>query len=593
MSGINITRTREFNTSTRQQQHDATAQSLYTHDGTYSSASSSSSSFAVVALGGNLGHRARHLHAAMYALAHTSGIEVITTSYLYETTPVGSPEEHRTQANFLNAAILIRTQLDPMRLLDALQQIENECGRTRSGIRNGPRTVDIDIIFYGASTFHMADARLQLPHPRWHQRGFVLAPVRDLMRAIDGSVWSYELSSTALAVESAWSAWLVGQSTSSHAELIYRVLPFPTIDVEPDSDTPALSDVWRFGRPIGYATPTSRYIDADTVYPKRIAAPTYIMGILNLTPDSFSDGSLHTSSISSSVAAAKSLWDAGADIIDIGGESTRPGSQPVTPAEEVNRIIPVIEAIHAQYPHMKLSVDTYRPHVARLAIRAGCAMINDVYGGTYTDPAAGAGGETMVDVAAELNVPYVCMHMRGTTQTMTHAEYQKYDDVIKDVRREQEQQINRAILRPLPSLSASSFPSSPSPLVYRWNVIGDPGLGFAKSGSHAMLMLRSMRDLRPFGDMPLLVGASRKGFLAKAIEAGRQQLGRREPNTDLKTNPSEHAPVTPSKSTLTDRAWATAATVVASIEGGADIIRVHDVREMRSVRDIADQIYRA
>jgi hypothetical protein len=287
---------------------------------------------------------------------------------------------------------------------------------------------------YASPSFTFTDPLLEIPHPRWSHRGFVMLPLLDLIPQLEHTC-SSDADDTAMRklLETAIQRWERTQAQlpsehSTEVESLYRVICFPTAECIPDSPFAALSDVWRWGPRLGAELHPSQ----TAAFPRVIGAPTLLMAILNLTPDSFSDGGLHTGGgVAGAVAAAKYLHDAGADIIDIGGESTRPGSTALSAEEELQRILPVVDALHSQFPLMKLSVDTYHPSVAREAVRRGCVMINDVYGGTFTEASGKDGQESMLQVAAELNVPYVCMHMRGTVQTMTHSEHTAYQDVVR------------------------------------------------------------------------------------------------------------------------------------------------------------------
>jgi dihydroneopterin aldolase/2-amino-4-hydroxy-6-hydroxymethyldihydropteridine diphosphokinase/dihydropteroate synthase len=509
-------------------------------------------------------------------------MRVLGTSFLYETSPVGSPEQHAQQPRFLNAVVEIETILTPLQLLDVLQAIEQQCGRKRdaNGVRNGPRTIDLDLIFYKDADFTLKDERLEVPHPRWHNRGFVLQPMHDLLSSKTGQGGADQ--NLLQRVEAARAQWLECQQTDAAAEkeVIYRVIPFGQhAGVIPDAPCPAHSDVWRVGREV--VSHRSNSASPET-FPRSIHAPTYIMGILNLTPDSFSDGgAVHTVSVDAAVAAAHRMYLDGADIIDLGGESTRPGSQAIRPQEEWQRIGPVIRAIKEKHPLIKMSVDTYRPSVARAAVEAGCVMINDIMGGSHREQKFPDGGEeNMFDVARELNVPYVCMHMRGTPQTMTQPEHTTYTDPISDIHTDQIRSVQVA-LTPSPPISSALF-AAPSPTLCRWNLLTDPGIGFAKTGSHALEILKRLSDVR-VENHPILVGTSRKGFIGKVLQEGdrrvREQRHPQSVNTELDAQ-------------MEERIWGTSATVTASIAGGADIVRVHDVKEMRRVRDMADQIYK-
>ncbi len=244
------------------------------------------------------------------------------------------------------------------------------------------------------------------------------------------------------------------------------------------------------------------------------------MGILNVTPDSFSDGGVHFDH-TKALHSALQMADDGAGIIDIGGESTRPGAAPVSAAEELRRVVPVIEEIRRR-SDVPISIDTMKPEVAEAAIDAGADIINDVT--ALRDP-------RMRAVAAGRGLPVILMHMRGEPRTMQQ-EIQ-YDDVVNDVMRELRQSYDQAV--------AAGVASE--------QILIDPGLGFAKTGEHNLQILARCREfaaLRPF-----VIGASRKSFIGQI--------------TGRLSGP--------------ERMTGSLAAVAAAYRGGAAIVRVHDVRD--------------
>ena len=267
---------------------------------------------------------------------------------------------------------------------------------------------------------------------------------------------------------------------------------------------------------------------------------TYIMGVLNVTPDSFSDGG-QFNTLETAVARARSLVEEGADILDIGGQSTRPGAEQVPLEEELNRVLPVVRALREPQNRdilsVPISVDTTRSQVAIAAVEAGADLINDVSGGVRDADMLGA--------VASLEVPVVLMHSRGTPETMQ--KLTDYDDLIAEIYRFLGDRIEAAIAAG----------------VDRKNIIIDPGIGFAKTLGHNLEILRRLGEFRHLG-VPILVGASRKSFIGHILN---------------RPNPQE-------------RVWGTAAASCAAIAAGADIIRVHDIPEMRDVCRVADAIYR-
>ncbi len=262
---------------------------------------------------------------------------------------------------------------------------------------------------------------------------------------------------------------------------------------------------------------------------------TYLMGVLNVTPDSFSDGGEFIA-LDGALMQAQRLVEAGADIIDVGGQSTRPNAEQVSVEEELNRVLPVVKLLRSVLS-VPISVDTTRATVAKSAIEAGADMVNDISGGTF-DP-------DMLPVVAQLGVPIVLMHIRGTPQTMQ--QLTKYQDLIGEIYEFLERQIAAAI--------EAGIKTS--------HLIIDPGIGFAKTAEQNWEILRQLPKFRSVG-VPILVGVSRKSFIGRLLD-------RPDPK---------------------DRIWGTAAACCGAIAGSADILRVHDVQQMHDVCRVADTIWR-
>jgi dihydropteroate synthase len=212
-----------------------------------------------------------------------------------------------------------------------------------------------------------------------------------------------------------------------------------------------------------------------------------VVGVLNVTPDSFSDGGRY-SSVDDAIARAMAMRAEGADLVDVGGESTRPGAQQISAAEELRRITPVIEGLVAQ--GVPLSVDTYRSEVAAAALTAGVSVVNDVSGG-QADP-------DMAAVVRDAGCPWILMHWRGHSERMT--ELAHYDDVVKDARSELLARIDAAV--------AAGVPAE--------QLVIDPGLGFAKTGQHNWALLAALDTFIEIG-LPVLIAASRKSFLGTLL----------------------------------------------------------------------------
>ncbi|WHX49201.1 dihydropteroate synthase [Paenibacillus woosongensis] len=258
----------------------------------------------------------------------------------------------------------------------------------------------------------------------------------------------------------------------------------------------------------------------------KLGERTLIMGILNVTPDSFSDGGRYNEA-ERAVAHALEMVRDGADIIDIGGESTRPGHEPVSLDEELERVVPIVEAIHRESPHIPISVDTYKAEVARQSLAAGAHMINDIWG-CKADP-------LMAEVAAEFKSPVILMHNRHDRD---------YRDLIQDVEADL-----------LDSIEIARRAG-----VRDEQIILDPGIGFAKDYEENLRVMKELDRLMKLG-FPLLLGTSRKRFIRTTLDLPVDEL-----------------------------VMGTAATVALGIAQGCQIVRVHDVKEIKQLAKMCDAI---
>jgi len=261
---------------------------------------------------------------------------------------------------------------------------------------------------------------------------------------------------------------------------------------------------------------------------------TYIMGILNITPDSFADGGKYFN-FEKAIKRAHEMVAEGADIIDIGGESTRPYAETVDLEEEINRVIPVIKAL-ARDINIPISVDTYKAEVARRALDYGATIVNDISGLRFD--------HDMKKVVADYSCPVIVMHIKGTPLNMQKNPF--YHNLLKEIKDYLNESIDIAVGAGLPSEK----------------VIIDPGIGFGKTLAHNLKILQCLEEFRSLGQ-PLLIGTSNKSFIGKILDAP-----------------------------VTERRFGTAATVAISIVKGADIVRVHDVSEMKQVVQVTDAIVR-
>ncbi|KAI1017392.1 hypothetical protein LB505_004818 [Fusarium chuoi] len=439
---------------------------------------------AYIALGSNMGDRVAEIERACNEMDRR-GIKVKRTSSLWETEPMYVTDQDR----FVNGAC-------EASLLDQLQAIENDMGRKKV-IDKGPRNIDLDILLYGDEK--VDHERLKIPHIGILEREFVLRPLAELIPA----------------------------------KSLDPTKPWKLIQDNLNELPP--------GEPLSSMTPLSS--TAGSLTPLAAKRKTHVMGILNLTPDSFSDGGSHDRD--NLAQTIMNMVKNGTSIIDVGGQSTAPGRPEVSAEEETWRVVPAVQLIRSlpEARDVAISIDTYRASVAEEAIASGADIINDVSAGLL-DP-------DMLSTVSRLEKTICLMHMRGTPQTMT--KLTSYPDGLIPT-------IASELLERVAAAEAAG--------IRRWRMILDPGIGFAKTGEQNLEILRRLEELRYWPGLeglPWLVGSSRKTFVGKITGV---------------TEPKQ-------------RTWGTAATVAAAVQGGADIVRVHDTQEMGMVAKMADAIWRA
>ncbi|MFT4133839.1 dihydropteroate synthase [Labrys sp. (in: a-proteobacteria)] len=413
-----------------------------------------------VALGANLpsseGAPRETLRRAVSALA-ARGLTISARSRLFLTEPVPRSD----QPWYANQVIAIESTLTPHQILSVLLDVELQFGRERSE-RNAARTLDLDLIGYGSDIIDTPD--LVVPHPRMHERAFVLAPLADIAPS------------------------------------------------------------WR--HPVNGETVSLMLARSDRAHVRALRTVPLLMGIVNVTPDSFSDGGRYDNA-ATAIAHARQLMEEGADILDIGGESTRPGASPVDIETEWQRVGPVIEALaeEAKRRYRLISIDTRHAEIMARALAAGATMINDVT--ALDDPASRR-------AVADHDAPVVLMHMQGDPQSMQINPV--YADVVKDVCAELSFKCERAIKD---GIAASRL----------WL---DPGIGFGKTMEHNLALLDATPQLRALG-FPVLIGASRKIFI-RGVD--------------------RHGPAS-------ERVAGSVSAALSAAQRGADAVRVHDVAQTR------------
>ena len=432
-----------------------------------------------LALGSNIGDKSENLRLAIQLLAPTVSVRRVSSFYLTE------PWGYADQDSFCNAVLTGETDYEPDDLLKFVKQLERRIGRKET-FPNGPRVIDIDILFYDERSIE--SGTLTVPHPRYRQRRFVLAPLVEIFP--DGA------------------DPVDGESFAA------------MLEAAPPAAVSRLEEPLRIDRPVF-----------------RPGVKTYVMGIVNLTPDSFSQDGLYRggtdseSALEQTLAQSEAFFRDGADILDFGGESTRPGYRPVSEEEEIARLIGPIRAVRARFPNVLLSVDTMKAGTARTAVQSGADWINDVSGGTFDS--------RMIETAVELDCPIVLMRCEPLTPGVPAAE--------------------RAIAQ-LSALADKALRGGVKPE----KMILDPGIGFGTSIWDNLEIMRALPRIRErFKQFPLLLGPSRKSLIGKTLRRAAD-----------------------------DRLGGTAALVSAAVSAGFDIVRVHDVNAMAQAARMSDLIAR-
>jgi dihydroneopterin aldolase/2-amino-4-hydroxy-6-hydroxymethyldihydropteridine diphosphokinase/dihydropteroate synthase len=499
-----------------------------------------------IAFGSNQGDQLWNIKSALEHLSF-KGVKIVNTSTLYESKPM----YHLDQPNFVNGVVKASTTLSPQDLLATLKNIEYKELQRVKQFANGPRTIDLDILLYDNVILNEPD--LNIPHIRLIERSFVLAPLCEL---IDPS----EIHP------------VTTESYHDHLKQLFESAKNMNGDNMIDSTMQESIDLTNV---IPLPRATQKYLKFDMLGNTH---RTLVMGILNTTPDSFSDGGKNTS-VEKALETALNMVKEGVDIIDVGGCSTRPGSLQPSEEEELSRVVPIVEAIRnspdAVQKGVVISVDTYRAKVAVESLKLGADIINDISGGTFDDK--------MYDVIAETGAPYIINHTWGTIQTMTQmtdydsAESSEQIEFLDPANFEHlklsksDLNVAKSVARELSHIVAICTAKG----IKRWQLIIDPGLGFAKNGKQNLSIIRSIPVIKNYScqynqehvslqRLPILIGASRKRFIGDIT---------REPQADK-------------------RVIGSCAVLMACIGSGSDIIRVHDCKESKQTCLMGDAIYK-
>lgn len=517
---------------------------------------------AFLAFGSNLGDRFKNIQLALDILKNNPRITVNQVSSLFESEPM----YFTNQDLFMNGCIEISTNFKPLELLKVCKEVEYKELKRVKEIENGPRTIDLDIIMYlnaDNEQVMLNDSELTIPHPRMLERSFVLEPLCELV--------AFDLIHP-LTCEPLTSHLSQIYAKGNLEDQLWKLIPLPSIG----------------GHHRFLKFKTVEKLNDITERPTLVSqSPSYMMCVLNATPDSFSDGNEFYHIVDKQLDRVQHMYDEGLKlhdsiIVDIGGCSTRPNSEQIEEEIELQRTIPLIQAIRDRKDWKQekiiISIDTYRSQVALKAIEAGADMINDISGGTFD--------ASMFDVVAQHpEVSYVLSHTRGDISNMVHLA--KYED--QEIESEDGQskefvfyrrflpKTGTNVIRSIAREMSDRYSCALQKNVRRWQLVLDPGLGFAKNGKNNLQVIRHLPFLKNyckftnddhyvnFRNLPVLMGPSRKSFVGKITN---------EPDASK-------------------RDFATGSVVTSCIGFGADIIRVHDYTDCSKAIKMADAVYKA
>ncbi|ODV95185.1 hypothetical protein PACTADRAFT_49933 [Pachysolen tannophilus NRRL Y-2460] len=493
-----------------------------------------------IAFGSNEGNQYENILKSFQELIKND-IKIISTSTLYESKPM----YYLKQPNFYNGVIKTSTRHSPHELLKILKKIEYEKLDRIKKFNNGPRTIDLDILLY--DNLILNDTDLTIPHISLCERNFVLAPLCELLSP--NAIHPITAEPFHNHLKQLFDNTIKIDSKLQESNDLINVIPLPT------------------------RKKNFQKLSFDLI---KNTSETIIMGILNVTPDSFSDAGSNYH-LDQALKTVESMCLNGVKIIDIGGCSTRPGSEQPTEEEELSRVLPIVKAIRShenpQINEALLSIDTYRSKVAEESIKLGADIINDISAGLFDNK--------MFDVVAKYGVPYIVNHTRGTIATMNkltnyNQEIESNDEFLEfnlNFKDNKENPLLSIISKELTRQLSIAYSKG----VKKWQIILDPGIGFAKTTEQNIITIKSTRDLKKksllnketgeyisFNNLPVLIGPSRKKFIGNLTR----------------------------NSKVDERLIGTCAAVMSCIGFGADIVRVHDYKEVRDVCLIGDAIYK-
>lgn len=520
-----------------------------------------------LALGSNLGNRFSNFQKCVKMIYEKKIGTIEKTSQIYESPCL---DENNliveSEPKFLNSVIKIKTNLSPMQLLIKIKEIEQHFKRKPKSKYYEAREIDIDIILFNNDIidFNKIDDitpyKLNIPHIHMYSRLFVLRPLLDIEN--DLQVFNRESGKIeGLKIILANLLKKLHQNEVKKNNTKYTNTNDIFIPNFLNSENFVVEKLNLYEK-IGYLYKTFNVLVNGQEINYNLSKNSILMGVVNCTPDSFSGGLLkHHLSTNKTLTCAYDeilrnliVEKNTIDILDIGGESTRPGATEVSPQEELDRIAPLIENIrkNQELKNKIISVDTRKSYVAEHSIKLGANIINDVSGGIF-DP-------RIIEVARKFSVPFIVMHSRATPDQMMKQEYLKYENgVVKEINFELQERINNF---------KNIFKSSRNELencmpALDWNIIIDPGIGFSKIREHNLEIIRNLDKIKEYFPNILLLGHSKKRFIQEilSVNADNTLIG----NVVIST---------------------------LGLERGANIIRVHDFREIKQTILINDAIFK-